>query len=178
MSKINKACLVEVSELWGRGQTRDAGRLIFENLPLEIRPRWAYNILRLVTTQTGINPPPIENILQIASHPDEWNKAHSAFRLIRESVLELNKKKERTAAEMLLLRHLALASIVAKVTYNSSKALTPPYPYPFDEDAGWWMAECVRHILDLLGDVEFSKLMWLALCNDIPKTGGVSDGNG
>lgn len=178
MPKNNDPWLIQASDYWQKGQVRDAGKLIFEHLPTQDHPQWAFNILKLVVNRTDVKAAPIENILHIASHRNEWNKAHDAFRMIRRDVLELNKVKQRSSEQSLLIRVLALGEIAAKVTYNSSEAPAPPYPFPFDENAGWWMAECVRHILDLLDDEEFSRLMWAALCNDAPQTGGVSGANG
>jgi hypothetical protein len=51
-----------------------------------------------------------------------------------------------------------LAELVAKVTYNA----TDP-PDRFDEDSGWWIAACLRDLVDRLGDEEFSEAAWSAL---------------
>jgi hypothetical protein len=53
-----------------------------------------------------------------------------------------------------------LAENVAKVLYNA----TDPRD-EFDEDSGWWIVSCLKDILDVLKDDEFSKVAWLAACS-------------
>jgi hypothetical protein len=144
---------------WREGRPIEAGRLIFENIAPEVRPKWASSILASVVERTGVHSPPIENILQIASHRDEWKKAHEAFSSARDLTLELERIGDsRSVEQTLLLRMVILAELVAKVTYNA----TSP-PDEFDEDSGWWIAVCLKGILDFLGDDDFSSAMWLAL---------------
>jgi len=47
---------------------------------------------------------------------------------------------------------------VAKVTYNATNPTDE-----FDEDSGWWIARCLKDVLELLGDDEFSRSMWTTL---------------
>jgi hypothetical protein len=173
MPNENSNYLNQASEYWRIGQPLEAGRLIFENLPTEIRPRWAASILKSVVERTGVKSPPIEHILHLADRPSEWKDAHKAFSEARDLTLKLDKLTPRSAEQALLLQHMGLAELVAKVIYNATNP-----PDEFDEDSGWWVAVCLKSILDLLDDDDFSKLMWLALCNDTPKAGGVSDGKG
>ncbi len=64
----------------------------------------------------------------------------------------------RTPQQDLLLNHLLLAELVAKVTYNSTNP-----PDEFDEDSGWWIAPCLKDILDAVNDENFSLTVWSAL---------------
>jgi hypothetical protein len=115
MSNQNSKHLMQASEYWNEGQLLDAGRLIFENLPIEVRPKWASRVLALVVKRTGVKLPPIERILQIASNPSEWNKARDAFSSVRTSTLELEELGERRSNQQaLLLRLLLLTELVAK----------------------------------------------------------------
>lgn len=134
------------------GQHLEAGRLIFENLPKELRPRWASQVLADIVRRTQVTSPPIENILRIASLPSEWRNAHDAFSSARKLTLELEKLGEgRSSEQSLLLRHLLLAEAVAKVIYNATNP-----PDEFDEDSGWWIVVCLEDVLDLLSVDEFS----------------------
>lgn len=160
-------------EHWKKGEALEAGKIIFESLSTEIQPRWAAHILESVVKRTGIKSPPIEHILRLANNPNEWGKAHDAFSLARKSTVALEKLSARSSEQSLLLSELLLAELAAKVAYNST------YPInEFDEDSGWWVAVCLKDILERLDDEEFSKSMWLVLCNDMPQTSGASDGTG
>ena len=159
MTKTNCNYLERAAEYWQDGQALEAGRVIFENLPMETRPKWASRILGLVVERSSVDLPQFQHILDIANHTNEWKKAHKTFETIRFATLNLENKQYRSKDQTMLLCHLYLAELVAKVIYNS----TDP-PDAFDEDSGWWIPVCLKDILDLLKDGEFSKSMWLALC--------------
>jgi hypothetical protein len=146
---------------WNDGQALEAGKLIFESLPSEIRTQWADNILRAVVERTGIKSDVIERVSSIAACPDDWGKAHDAFSAVRDKVLKLEGPAALNPQQDLLLRHLLLAELVAKVTYNATNP-----PDEFDEDSGWWIALCLKDILDLVDDKAFSEAMWSVLCLD------------
>jgi len=147
------------SDYWRANQPLEAGRLIFESLPKEARLGWAKFILESVIKRTGVSADAIDNILNIARCPSEWRKAHDAFSRARRHALELSDLKDRTPEQTLLLETLGLAELVAKVVYNVTNPVDE-----FDEDSGWWIAVCLKNILDLLQDEEFSTMMWRALC--------------
>jgi hypothetical protein len=159
MEDKNKEYLGQASECWQSGKPLEAGRLIFENLSAEVRPKWASRILELVVKRTGIRHSAVEYVLRIAGHPSQWKDAHAAFSSVRTSVLELIRADVRSADQMLLLQLLGLAELVAKVVYNSTNP-----PDEFDVDAGWSIAVSLKDILDLLKDHDFSRMMWSALC--------------
>ena len=144
---------------WQAGRYLEAGELLFETLPLEVRPKWAARVLRAAVDKSGIEFAPIENVLRIANHPEQWGEAHNAFTVLRESTFELGKNKFRTKEQELFLCLLYLAENVAKVIYNTSGL-----PWAFDEDSGWWVAQALRDVLDEVGDPEFSQSAWLLLC--------------
>lgn len=150
--------LERAGEYWRAGQPVEAGRLIFENLPAETRPKWASRILRLVLEKSGVRFSPLEHVIHIADHPAEWENAHSAFSTLRKSTLDLERLHVRSKEQELLLRHLYLAETVAKVIYN----MTDP-PDEFDEDSGWWIAACLKSFVDWWSDEDFSRAAWLAL---------------
>jgi hypothetical protein len=147
------------AEHWREGRPLEAGELLYQSLPKEVRPTWASKVLKLVVERSDVHFPRIEYLLYIANHPTEWENAHRAFDLLRDSSLELLALKSRTHNQQLLLSLLSVAALVAKVTYNA----TDPSD-PFDEDAGCWMAVCLKHVLDVLNDHDFSQSAWLTLC--------------
>ncbi|MDB5288847.1 MAG: hypothetical protein JWL69_88 [Phycisphaerales bacterium] len=159
MEKKSREHLDQAIKYWQRGQPLEAGRLIFENLPTEVRPQWASKILELVTKRTRVKSPAIEHILYIADHPSEWKNAHAASSSAGRSAAELKKLGIRSAEQTLLSLNLALAIIVARVIYNSTNP-----PDEFDEDTGWWIASTLKRILEFINDDEFSQRMWSALC--------------
>jgi hypothetical protein len=151
-------------DYWQSGQLVEAGRLIYDNLPVEARPAWAARILRLVLDKSEADRSSFLRILDTAKHPPWWANGHRCFDLLRDESLgidELRRKRALRNDEDLLARLLWLAELVAKVTYN---AVDPPDP--FDEDAGWFIATSLRGFVDMWQDEEFSKAAWLALCSD------------
>jgi hypothetical protein len=146
---------------WQNGQALEAGKLIFESLPVGTHPQWAAKVLRLVLEQTGFKSQAVERAISIANSPNEWGKAHDVFSALRKATLELEQLKARSPQQALLLNLLLLAELVAKVTYNS----TSP-PDEFDEDSGWWIAPCLKDILDSVSDEQFSAAAWSVLSLD------------
>src|ERR1700728_1903908 len=110
--------LIKARGHWVEGQPLEAGKLIFESLPSEIRPQWANDTLRSVAQRTGIKSDVIEHVSSVANRSDDWGKAHDAFSAVRDETLKLDRLTARTPQQTLLLRHLLLAELVAKVTYN------------------------------------------------------------
>lgn len=150
--------LEQAGEHWRQGLALEAGRIIFENLHAHLRPKWASTILHLVLSKSGISFAPIESLLDIVDQPSEWANAKCAFSLLRESTLELERMQTRSLEQEMLLRHLYLAENVSKVIYNS----THP-PDEFDEDSGWWIAVCLKSLVDWWNDDEFADAAWAAL---------------
>ena len=161
MSNDGRYYLERALQYWQAGKPREAGRLLFENMPEENRPRWATRILELVVNKTGVKSAPVERILYIGKHPTEWHMAHEAFCSARRLGLKLREAKVRSTETIFLCYHLGLAEVVAKVIYNGTNPRDE-----FDRDAGWWIPECLKQILDSVNDEEFSKSMWSALCFD------------
>lgn len=155
--------LVQAAENWRVGRPLEAGRLIFENLPPDVRPQWAARILRLVLTRSGIESSLFAQVLHTADHQAMWGNGHRVFSTLRASVLELDELEGRcglTKEQELLRSILSLAELVAKVTYN---AVNPPDE--FDEDSGWWIAAFLRGFVDHhWSDEVFSDAAWSALC--------------
>lgn len=141
------------------GDPIEAGRAIFESIKKQDQPVWAANVLQMVVDRTGVKSVAIENILRCAKNPRDWKDGHKAFSLARDETLKLEKSGDLSSEQKLLLCTLLLAELVAKVTYNAIDPVDE-----FDEDSGWWVAVCLKDILQLIEDDKFSEAMWLALC--------------
>jgi hypothetical protein len=161
MSNLSNDNFKKAKEYWQSNQPLKVGELIFENLSIDIRPRWALTILESIVKRTKIKSVPIEHIIEIAKQPEKWKEAHGAFDKLRESTLKLEKLKVRSIEQDLLLCHVLLAENVAKVIYNSTNP-----PDEFDEDSGWWIVPCVKDIIDVLNDDAFAQSMWSVLCSN------------
>jgi hypothetical protein len=151
----NKQALAKATEDWEAGRTEQAGRLIFENIPVDDRVPWASSILEFVVNRTGLKIPAIDDCLSVAKRPVKWTKAKEIFNALRAVTLQLEKTKSRTKQQDIRLGQVLLAELVAKIIYNETDPLGP-----FDEDSGWWIAPNLKYCLDLIGDDEFSRLMW------------------
>lgn len=160
MSDDDQDRLRRANEHWLAGRPLEAGEMLFEALPLEVRPKWASGILRLAVQRTGVQFAPIELILQISAHPAEWREAKLAFSALRDSTLKLEKIQAINDEEKVLLSLHYLAENVAKVAYNATNPR-----HPFDKDSGWWVAVCLKNLLEKLRDDDFSQLAWSALCS-------------
>jgi hypothetical protein len=145
---------------WRAGLSHEAGELIFESLPPERRPKWASSVLKVVVDRCGINSPPIQTVLDIAEQPTKWVEARRVFQMLRDIGFTFDERKDLTREEELLNRVLCLAEIVCRVLYNA----TSP-PNPFDANSGWWVAVCLKRVLDYLDDPVFSESAWRTLCS-------------
>ena len=163
MPQNDNSHVKQAAEYWIKGQPLEAGRLIFENLPNELRPKWAARILRLVLERSGVERSHFGRILDTADHPTQWANGHRCFDILRNStleLLELQKKQGLTKEQVLLYALISLAELVAKVTYNAADP-----PDEFDEDSGWWIAACLRGFVDnIWPDERFAAAAWSALC--------------
>ncbi len=165
MQNNNSNQLDRAHEHWRGGQPLEAGRLVYENLAIQVRPVWAARILRFVLDKSGIEHSLFEQVLYTADHRAMWGNGHRAFSTLRTSTLkldELRRTRGLTKDESLLGEVLSLAELVAKVTYNA----TDP-PDEFDEDSGWWIAACLRGFVDnVWRDDDSSKAAWSALSSE------------
>ena len=160
----NESVRERAGEYWLGGDPLKAGELIFESLHADDRPGWAAGILRLVLERTKVRSPAIDHILYVADRARKWKGAHAAFSAARREVLILDKLARLGGLaedQKTRLHVLALAELVAKVTYN---AIDPPDE--FDEDSGWWIARCLRGFVNPR-DQAFAEAAWAALCSHI-----------
>lgn len=153
--EMNGNLLDQAASAWWAGRRIDAGRLLYENIPEEFRPRWAARLLRRAMKQSGAWHAAASIVLHVADHPDHWEKAHDVFSTIRRFGLELDLIQQKTKQQQILVLVLVLAELVAKVTYNASRPADP-----FDHDAGWGIAACFKAVLDLAMEDDATRLAW------------------
>jgi hypothetical protein len=153
-----------IRHYWTHGQSVEAGKLVYESLPVHHRPRWAVNILRLVLSRAGYETESISQLLRIADQESDWVDAHGAFSDVRSDVLQFDRKyvrypRDLTEEKKLHWHILLLAELVAKVTYNAADP-----PDPFDEDSGWYIPNWLRGFADTTWkDQDFADAAWKAL---------------
>lgn len=159
---MEKNHLKQAAEYWANGRPLEAGRIIYESLPLESRPIWASRILKLILGKSGIQSSQLEYLLKVADNRHRWNEGHTVFSDIRCSVLkldELRRKRSLSVDEALQCDVLSFAELVAKVVYNASNPRDE-----FDEDSGWYIAASLRGFIDLeWPDEAFGKDAWNVL---------------
>lgn len=143
---------------WDSGEALEAGKLIFESLSPAARPQWAARVLSLAMERTGTTSASLTRTLWIANNPSEWGRAHAEFSVLREESLKLSRRWSFGLRGNRLLHVLAIAELVAKVTYNATSPLDE-----FDEDSGWWIASCLKDLAGLVDDDEFSSAAWSVL---------------
>jgi len=159
---MNHVDVKEAADLWANGKPLEAGRLIYESLPLELRPGWASRILRLVLDRSKIQSSEIDDLLIVADNKPMWKDGHKVFDRLRNATLELDDLRRIRAPsveESLQNYVLSLAELVAKVVYN---ATTPPDE--FDEESGWRIAAYLRWLVDRQWpDEAFERQAWEVL---------------
>jgi hypothetical protein len=160
----NQSYLTQAAEYWAKGESLEAGKLIYDRIPTKARPKWAASILRLVLDRSGIQSSLFSEVLAMADNENMWESGHRVFDKLRDRTLQLNELRRGsglTEDEELLLSVMSLAELVAKVIYNATNT-----PDEFDEDSGWWIAVCLKAFTDRKWtDEEFTAAAWSALCS-------------
>lgn len=109
------------------------GRLIFENVPDNLKPFWSGLILSRFNSHVKNIPDSIKELYQIIENENRWTEAHVQFSKIRQFVLD-NKYDLPNS-------YLLLAEKTAKVTYNASGQSAP-----FDANSGWYISSLALQI--------------------------------
>lgn len=163
MPQQDESYLRQAAEHWAKSESLEAGKLIYENLPSKVRPRWAAGILKLILDRSGIQSSLFSQLQAAADHEDMWKSGHQLFSKLRHKTLRLDELRRGpglTKDEELLASVVSLAELVAKVIYNATNP-----PDEFDEDSGWWIAACLRGFVDHgWSDEHFATVAWSALC--------------
>jgi len=152
------ADLPSALEFWSMNDSEAACRMLYERVSRKHFPTWASRILKLAQARLATPCPPVERLLRLIDHPQEWRDAHDAFSELRKVVLKLDKVRKRTSDQELLLTVLVLVEKIAKVIYNLSDPV-----HEFNEDAGWQIPAFLREIAIQLKDEDFKSAAWSAL---------------
>ena len=151
--------LKQAAEYWENGKPLEAGRMIYESLPLDSRPIWASRILKLILEKSRIQSSQLDYLLKVADNKHLWKEGHRAFSDIRCSVLkldELRRNRSLSDDESLQGDVLSFAELVAKVVYNATNPRDE-----FDEDSGWYIGASLRGFVDVeWPDEAFAKEAW------------------
>lgn len=134
------------------------GRIFFDRIPSDQFPRWASRILRVAWSRCPALFPGLEPLVRLLMESQDWSRAKGIFDSLRASTLEGEAVADPTPDQRLGLRLHYLAENIAKACYNRSNP-----PDPFDDDAGHWIAGCLREYVELIGDEKFRSLAWSAL---------------
>lgn len=102
------------------------GKLIFEDVPNNLKPFWSGLILSCFNDFVKYIPDSIGELNLIIDHENKWVEARVQFIKIRQFLLD--HKDYRPEA------YLSLAEKVAKITYNACGE-----PAQFDADSGWYI---------------------------------------
>lgn len=130
----------------------DSGRRIFLAVPANVRPGWAATLLELLAPYEPTMPPEVQELLQLIEDDKRWPEAHKQFSRIRELSL---RQPQNT--------FLALAELVAKVTYNASN-----HPAPFDADAGWYIPALTAQLANRAADESLRRELRRVLVLHLP----------
>lgn len=141
--------LVRLFELWKRTETNATGQEIFERIEEGRQPAWAADILQYCARKYSGQLHQVDDVVVIARDVRRWSEGHRVFDQVRLETLRCEREGVKDRQRVTLL---FLAEIAAKVIYNASGA-----PAPFDHDAGWWMARCLRQFVVELPDASLAE---------------------
>lgn len=142
-----KQVIQKAFEFWENGQAFQAGSVIFECVPLDKRHLWAFHILNFAYSIYPRNTD-IEAVLEFSEHPEKWKQhAHEAHKIV---------DKVNRMGDLIF----DLATQVGKIVYTAQQ-----FPAPFDHNAGWKIAECLKEMVLQKDEVEFTSKAWSVLAN-------------
>ncbi len=131
----------KIRELWFSGAGLEAGKLIFEAIPVADTPRWAAIVLQLCCSQSK-PPKEVATIYRYALRRRKWKQANGLLNKLRARTLKY--ERSPTHPDPLYGALLYVSEAVAKITYNASGE-----PAPFDADSGCWLSESLRRFSEL-----------------------------
>jgi len=150
--------IAEANAFWLQNQPIKAGMLIFERIPLHLRPKWATTILELAYTYIE-SVPAIDKVFNFVREPEAWSlengrQAHQVFDDVRLFSIARNFPSD------LVESVCVLAENVAGITYTSRQ-----FSAPFDHDRGWRIAQNIKTINEYLPNTPFLNNTWQAYCD-------------
>jgi hypothetical protein len=148
----------EAQELWRAGRALEAGKLIFERIPIENLAEWSANILEIALEYFPPSPD-IEAVLEFAKHPDGFGKGIDGKSREAHAIVDKVNRFPYLRPEPFPQVIFTLATNVGKVVYN-----VQGYHAPFDYDAGWEIVATFLQIAQGVNDPEFEAKAWSVLC--------------
>jgi hypothetical protein len=151
--------IAQANAFWLQAQPVKAGMLIFERIPLDLRPKWAATILELAYVY--IEPlPQIDQVFNFVREPQSWpldkgREAHGVFDAVRIFC------QARGFPSDLIESVCGLAENVAGITYTSRQ-----FNAPFDHNRGWRLAQDIKAINAYLSTPTFLDAAWQAHCDE------------
>lgn len=142
----------QAKQHWVNDQPVEAGRIIFETIPVADRHRWASQILELALPYFTHSP----NVLDVrafAREPDRWGHG-------RDSQWQEALQIVRTVGQDIVSPIQRLVCLIGKVVYTAQG-----YPAPFDHVAGWEIAAALKKVIEIVGDESFAAAAWDTLCD-------------
>jgi len=139
---------------WSGDQAIETGKVIFETIPVNLRHRWAYEILKFAYAYFP-NDARIDSVLEFANHPEIWGEGKGGRYMEAHRIVD----KVNTRLESSLI--FRLATQVGKIVYTAQQ-----FPAPFDHSAGWEIAEILKQIVQQRNDQEFGTVAWSKLVDD------------
>jgi len=150
---LKQQIVQEAREYWDGGQPYQAGRTLFEHIPLESRHTWAYQLLMLARPYFPRDPQ-VEAILEFTRCPQSWGQGRpDPCDQARRIIHDVDARRSHSPI-------FALAAQAGKLSYTAQR-----YPQPFDHDAGWKLAVPAWHIARKSCDNELAGQLWSALAN-------------
>jgi len=135
-----------IRKRWESGEAQLAGCMIYDAVPMAMRPGWAADILELACARWPAVPTQVRAVIEIGRDPKRWREAHAAFSAVRKLTLV---EDQSHAGGDIYLAVLVTAENAAKVIYNASGESAP-----FDFECGYWLVGCLGHLVLLCGSPE------------------------
>ncbi|MCW3059556.1 MAG: hypothetical protein JWQ02_1377, partial [Capsulimonas sp.] len=143
----------EARSYWESGRAMEAGRILYDQLPVKKRPLWAVGILEACLPLI----PPVaefEHVRALGHDRSRWREAHDAFSAVRALTLQNDKLPDSSELYGWML---VLTENTAKVIYNGSEEQAP-----FDHDAVWAVLACARGVVDAANQHDLEEEVWEA----------------
>ena len=150
---FQQAIQEQAHRYWEDGQPYQAGRTIFEYIPVSSRSDWAYRILRLAAPYFPRDPR-VEAVLEFASCPMQWSAGRGD---LCEQMRRVIAAVDCGQAAPLMF---SLSGQAGKIVYTAQQ-----YPGPFEHTAGWKIAVVLWQMVRKLCDNEFAAQAWSTLSN-------------
>ena len=157
---VRQKIVWEAQELWRAGRARDAGKLVFESIPIEHLAEWSANILEIALDHFPASPD-IQAVLEFAKHPDDFGKGIEGKAREAHAIVDEVNRFPYLLPQPFPQMIFTLATNVGKVIYNVQR-----YPAPFDYNAGWEIVATLLQIVQGVNDAEFEAQAWSVLCSE------------